>query len=66
MREITEKFFIKNKIENPFFPDLNQDKLNSLIYIINKMAYIFLLNLQDMFKSKKNKINLLELEWVQF
>ena len=30
------------------------------------MAYMFIANLQAMFNFKKNKINLLELEWVQF
>ena len=66
MRETAEKFYFKNKTVEPYFTDLNQDKLNSLVYSIHKMAYMFIANLQAMFNSKKNKINLLELEWVQF
>ena len=66
MRETAEKFYFKNKTVEPYFTDLNQDKLNSLVYSIHKMADMFIANLQAMFNSKKNKINLLELEWVQF
>ena len=66
MRETAEKLYFKNKTVEPYFTDLNQDKLNSLVYSIHKMAYMFIANLQAMFNFKKNKINLLELEWVQF
>ena len=55
MRETAEKFYFKNKTVEPYFTDLNQDKLNSLVYSIHKMAYMFIANLQAMFNFKKNR-----------
>jgi len=59
MRETGEKFFIfeKGKKQGPFFKNMEEEKVISLLYSINKMAYMFIYSLINTYKSK-NKGNL--------